>query len=73
MSAQPWPAPHVSSASASRLASLSTATGIRSLSLSSSATCTAAQPGRIVDGAGVPVARWIGPGSPTPAPSSRSR
>ena len=67
------PAPSTDSASAPRLASLSTSTRTPRRSLSHDPTSMSTQPGRIVDELTCPVARSIGPDSATPAPTSLSR
>ncbi len=72
MQSQPSPAPHMYSASAPRLASFSTRTGRPSRSLMRSATRRSPQPGMIAAEPTVP-ALWIGPGTPMPTPSTRSR
>ena len=49
MSSAPWPAPHIHSLSAPRLASFSTSTGWPSAAVIASAARTPTQPGRIVE------------------------
>ena len=74
ISVAPRPAPSTDSASAPRLASLSTSTRTPRRSLSQDPTSTSTQPGRIVDELTCPVARSIGPTAPRRRrPAARAR
>ncbi len=74
MSLTPSPAPQTCSASAPRLASLSTRTDRPRASLIARAASTPTQPGRIEVDPTVPVSAWIGPGGPSRRPAhSRGR
>src|ERR687895_1287342 len=70
---QPAAAPQRCSASAPRLASLSTYTGIPSRALNASAARTPTQPGRIDEDPTRPERMSIGPGSPSPTPITSRR
>ena len=70
---RPLAAPQISSASAPRLASFSTSTGIPRRPLASAAASTPTQPGRIDEACTAPVARSIGAGRPIPTPITRDR